>query len=88
MGTVITIGQCFGIMPVIGVKQASAAKLSFAWLSFRSIYSIIVAVAAIAYAFVQFWHSFHQKIEFGTFCKHYLPSIDISTSLKATAFIF
>lgn len=86
------IAQCFGIMPVIGVKQASAAKLTFEWLSFRCVYSIIVAMAAMAYALLQFWHSFHQKIDFGTFCEYYLWPVvsnkNHQLSLNARAFQF
>lgn len=40
----LIVAECFAIMPVIGVKSASASKMYFTWMSVRTIYSVIVFV--------------------------------------------
>lgn len=65
----LTIAQCFGIMPVDGVRQLSAAKLRFEWVSFRCAYSISVAVIGVGYNIVLFWRTVQMPISFGSLSK-------------------
>ncbi|XP_055373552.1 uncharacterized protein LOC129606930 [Condylostylus longicornis] len=40
IGPVLIFAQCFALMPVAGIREKSAAHLSFSWKNFRTIYSI------------------------------------------------
>lgn len=46
----LVVGQLFGILPVIGVKDHQISKLEFKWFSFRTIYSLIIAVILLSYS--------------------------------------
>lgn len=39
---VLVLAQCFGILPVIGVRQPNPNKLKFKWNSFRVLFSVVV----------------------------------------------
>lgn len=38
----MVLAQCFGILPVIGVRQSNPHKLKFKWNSFRVLFSVVV----------------------------------------------
>lgn len=42
---ILTIGQCFGLMPVIGISDNHPIKLKFIWKSWRVMFSLVVVLA-------------------------------------------
>lgn len=48
----LMVGQCFGIMPVIGIRSLSSADLKFSWTSLRTVYSVIIAFILTSYSLV------------------------------------
>ncbi|XP_031638768.1 gustatory receptor for sugar taste 64f-like [Contarinia nasturtii] len=64
IGSILVMAQCFGMMPVVGVKCSSASKLHFKWSSFRTIYSFVAFILTVIYAAMTFWVTFSEEIKF------------------------
>lgn len=60
----MALAQCFGMMPVNGIKGKSAADLQFKWRSFRTIYSCVMFVLMVIYAGMTLWITFSNDIQF------------------------
>lgn len=64
IGSILALAQCFGVMPVVGIKSKSASCLEFQWKSFRTIYSLIAILLGLTYAGITFWITLSNDIEF------------------------
>lgn len=64
IGSVLVIAQCFGVMPVCGVKCDSAEQLRFEWQSVRAVYSAIAFVGVVWYMGLTIWNTANQDIDF------------------------
>lgn len=60
----LILAECFAIMPVIGIKSGSAAKMYFAWASVRTIYSIIVFVLMMILTGLTIGVTFRHNVQF------------------------
>lgn len=60
----LIIGQLFGVMPLIGVKNRSITALHFKWKSARTFYSLAVSTWLMSYAILLVWKILTIKIEF------------------------
>lgn len=69
IGSILALAQCFGIMPVVGIKNKSASELAFQWKSVRCICSIVVILLSIIYAGLVFWITINDEIQFIQMCK-------------------
>lgn len=61
----LVVGQCFGVMPVIGVS-GDISEHQFKWKSFRTLFSLLGAVFLIGYTLFLVWvalQDFHAEIE-------------------------
>lgn len=61
---ILIMAQCFAVMPVIGVKSGSASKMYFKWLSFRTLYSIVVCIAIALLTGCTIGAAFRKNIQF------------------------
>lgn len=64
IGSTLVLAQCFGVMPVLGIKSKSAAQLKFQWSSSRTIYSFIIIVFGLFYAGITLWITVTNEIQF------------------------
>lgn len=64
IGPILVIAQCFGVMPVVGVKSRLASELRFKWNSLRTIYSYIAFLLTFIYAAITLWITFSKEIHF------------------------
>lgn len=64
IGSILALAQCFGVMPVVGIKSKSASCLEYQWKNFRTIYSFIAILLGLLYAGITFWITFTNDIEF------------------------
>lgn len=64
IGSILAMAQCFGIMPVVGIKCKSASHLKFKWKSMRTIYSLIAISLALIYASITLWITLNNEIQF------------------------
>lgn len=64
IGSILAMAQCFGVMPVAGIKSNSASCLKFQWKSFRAIYCFIAILLGLIYAGITIWITFTNDIEF------------------------
>lgn len=69
IGSILVLAQCFGFMPVIGVKSDSASQLRFKWNSFRTLYSFVVFLLLSVYAVMTFWILLKGGIQFNRMSK-------------------
>lgn len=69
IGSILALAQCFGIMPVVGIKGKSAADLQFQWKSFRTIYSYILFVLMVIYCGITLWVTLSRDIQFDRMSK-------------------
>lgn len=60
----LIIGQFFGIMPVVGVKNRSSSHLRFEWARIRTFHSLAIGTALISYALLSTWKAFTTPFEF------------------------
>lgn len=60
----LIIGQLFGVLPTIGIKNRSLSALHFEWKSFRTFYSLIIATILSSYLILLVWKIFTIQIEF------------------------
>lgn len=58
------MAQCFGIMPVIGVKNKDVSALTFTWKSYRIFYCLMIACGSTFYMFCQIMYSFDGDLKF------------------------
>lgn len=58
------MAQCFGVMPVVGVKSKSAAKLRFEWFALRTIYSFVLFSFVTIYGGLTIWLALSNTVEF------------------------
>lgn len=61
---VLAMAQCFGIMPVIGIKKENASGLYFNWKSFRILYSLLITCGSMLYLMCQLKFSFQGDLKF------------------------
>lgn len=61
---ILVMAQCFGIMPVVGVKSKSASKLKFQWKSVRVAYSFVAFILALIYAVMTIAKTLSRDIQF------------------------
>lgn len=66
----LAVGQCFGVMPVSGVKNHSISALQFEWKSLRTMYSVFVISTVVIYTSFLIWKTLIAQIEFNTACKN------------------
>lgn len=59
----LIIGQFFGVMPIIGVKNRSLSALHFEWKCFRTFYSLAVATLLLSYSILLIWRMITIQIE-------------------------
>lgn len=64
IGSILSLAQCFGVMPVVGITSKSAAQLKYQWKSFRTIYSCLVILYGLIYAGLTFWITINDEIQF------------------------
>lgn len=64
IGSILAMAQCFGMMPVVGVKSSSAAELKFNWRSLRTFYSLMAFLFTLVYAGMTFWITLNNEIHF------------------------
>ncbi|XP_055326852.1 gustatory receptor for sugar taste 64f-like [Sitodiplosis mosellana] len=60
----MVLAQCFGLMPVVGVKTRTASQLRFKWNSVRTVYSFVVFLLLLGYAIMTVIVSFEGRIQF------------------------
>lgn len=60
----LTLGQFFGILPVVGVKNRLSGDLHFKWTSIRTYYSLVVGTSLIAYTLLSIWKAFTTPFEY------------------------
>lgn len=70
MGSILVMAQCFGLMPVVGVKGKSASELRFQWNSFRTVYAFIMLILAFFYAGMTLWITFSNEMQFDRMSMH------------------
>lgn len=58
------MAQCFGIMPVIGVKNEDVSALHFTWKSYRIWYCFLITCGSSFYMFCQIVYSFDGELKF------------------------
>lgn len=64
IGSVLALAQCFGIMPVVGIKSKTASHLAFQWKSARSIYSFTAILLGVIYSGIVLWIIINNEIQF------------------------
>lgn len=64
VGSIFAMAQCFGVMPVVGIKSKSASKLKFEWHALRTIYSLILFAFVLIYTIFTVWMAFGDKLKF------------------------
>ncbi|XP_055326851.1 gustatory receptor for sugar taste 64f-like [Sitodiplosis mosellana] len=64
IGPLLAMAQCFGIMPVIGIKSKTACKLQFKWNSYRTIYSFVVFILLLIIMGMTVWITASHEIKF------------------------
>lgn len=64
IGSILAMAQCFGLMPVVGVKSKFASKLQFKWKSLRTIYSCVTFLLAAVYAGMTLLITLQNEIQF------------------------
>lgn len=60
----LVIGQMFGVMPIVGVKNRSFAALHFKWKTLRTFYSLTVALMLSSYSVFLLWKILTVSVEF------------------------
>lgn len=60
----LIIGQLFGVMPIIGVKNRSLSALHFEWKCLRTFYSLAVATLLLSYSILLIWRMITIQIGF------------------------
>lgn len=60
----LIVGQLFGVMPIIGVKNRSLSTLHFEWKSIRTFYSIAIAMLLLSYSLLLIWKILTIQIQF------------------------
>lgn len=60
----LVLGQIFGAMPLINVKNPSLSALHFEWKSLRTFYSIAIAALLSSYSILLVWKILTVSIEF------------------------
>lgn len=61
---ILFLGQCFGIMPVIGIKVRLISNVRFKWKSLRTLYSFFVLITVASYTLLVAWKTISVNIEF------------------------
>lgn len=64
---VLVMAQCLAMLPVMGVRNASASGLKFMWQSFRTIYSSIACGFAATYLILTIYAIFDATVTFDSF---------------------
>lgn len=64
IGSILVMAQCFGIMPVVGIKSNSTSNLKFQWKSSRTVYSFIAFLLTLIYAILTIGKTLSTTIEF------------------------
>lgn len=59
----LSIGQCFGALPVTGFRSRWIFDLQFKWTSFRTIYSLAIGCILSAYSILLIWQAFNIEVE-------------------------
>lgn len=67
VGSVLVVAQCFGMLPVVGIKAESAYRLKFTWKSFRTIYSVTAFGVAAAYTIFSTYLTLKKPFTFNLF---------------------
>lgn len=62
----LAIGQCFGVLPVIGIKNRPISQLEFKWISLRAIYSLILAFVFASYTLLVVYETLVVNVEFSS----------------------
>lgn len=60
----LTFGQLFGILPVVGVKNRSSDHVRFEWRRIRNYYSLAIGATLIAYTLLSIWNALTTPMEF------------------------
>lgn len=66
---ILVMAQCFGVMPVTGVKCKSASMLKFQWKSVRVAYSFVAFLLALIYAVMTVGKTLSREIQFDRMSK-------------------
>lgn len=64
ISSILVMAQCFGILPVIGVKSKSASNLKFQWKSVRVAYSFVAFLFTLIYAVMTVGKTLSREIQF------------------------
>ena len=65
IGPILVVAQCFGVMPVQGIRDKFASNVSFNWKSFRVFYSIFITLSMFGETLFTVYWTFSKRVEFG-----------------------
>lgn len=63
----LTVGQLFGLMPLIGVSKAALSDLQFKWLTVRTVYSVFTVLVYLCHTVSILWRIVSDMIELDIF---------------------
>lgn len=66
VGPFLMVGQCFGVLPVIGVRSRNLSELQFKWTSIRTLCSLVCAAFLVCYTLFLGWVAFQVEVESST----------------------
>lgn len=64
IGPVLAMAQCFGVMPVRGIKRADATQLQFAWQSWRCAYAFFMIGLTVMFTVLTILQTFSDELNF------------------------
>ena len=65
IGPILVLAQCFGVMPVQGVREKFASNVTFNWKSFRVFFALFITWSMFGETLSTIYWTFSQRVEFG-----------------------
>lgn len=79
----LMVGQLFGVMPLIGVKNPALSDLQFKWRTVRTAYALFTVTVYLLHTLTIFWRILNDMINIDIFGMLNLNKFKIKMALKS-----